>query len=56
MEQLSRKPTETQIVWGTLVDVNVIKKVIQTLKKTHWLYKEVDNALADKAVQQVIEI
>ena len=56
MEQLSGKPTETQIVWGTLVDVNVIKKVIQTLKKTHWLYKEVDNALADKAVQQVIEI
>ena len=49
------KPTKSNTVWQTLVDVNAVKSAIQTLKKTNWLYVDVD-ASVDEAATKVIEV
>ena len=36
---LDGRPTKDKVVWQTLVDVNDIKKAVNKLKETNWLYK-----------------
>ena len=50
------KPTKSNTVWRTLVDVNAVKSAIQTLKQTNWLYVDVDDASVDEAATKVIEV
>ena len=50
------KPTKSNTVWRTLVDVNAVKSAIQTLKKTNWLNVDVDDASVDEAATKVIEV
>ena len=50
------KPTKSNTVWRTLVDVNAVKSAIQTLKQTNWLYVDVDDASVDEAATNVIEV
>ena len=38
------------------MDVNAVNTVIQTLKKTNWLYVDVDDASVDEAATKVIEV
>ena len=44
------------MVWQTLVDVNDIKKAINKLKETNWLYKNIDENSVDDAAKKAIEV
>ena len=50
------RPTKGKVVWRSLVDVNRVKAAIQKLKKSNWLYKEVDDDSVDEAAKKVIEV
>ena len=39
---LDGRPTKDKVVWQTLVDVNDIKKAVNKLKETNWLYKNIN--------------
>ena len=52
---VSGKPTKSNTVWQTLVDVNAVK-ALKTLKETNWLYVDVDDASVDEAARKVIEV
>ena len=43
------------MVWQTLVDVNDIKKAVNKLKETNWLYKNIDQNSVDDAAKKAIE-
>ena len=43
-------------VCKSLVDINEIKKAVQTLKDINWLYKDVREDSVDEAVQDVVEV
>ena len=39
---ISLKPTSSKVVWHSLLNIEHIMKVVQTLKDINWLYSEVD--------------
>ena len=41
------KPTSSNIVWRTLLNIEDIRKAIQKLKDINWLYREVDDDSID---------
>ena len=49
-------PTKDKVVWQTLVDVNDIKKAVNKLKETNWLYKNINENSVDDAAKKAIEI
>ena len=53
---LDGRPTKDKVVWQTLVDVNDIKKAVNKLKETNWLYKNVDENSVDDAAEKAIEV
>ncbi len=48
------RPTESKVVWHSLVDVNRVKAAIQRLKESNWLYTDVSDEFVDEAAKQVI--
>ena len=50
------KPTKSNIVWRTLVDVNQVKHALTKLKQINRFYKDVDDDSVDEAAKQVIEV
>ena len=53
---INGRPTKSNVVWRSLVNVNNIKKAINTLKLCHWLYKNVEDESIDESVKHIIEI
>ena len=53
---INGKPTSSKIVWHSLLNVEHIKKAVQTLKDINWLYSEVDYDSIDDVSKKVIEI
>ena len=53
---LNGKPTKQQIVWRSLVNVDLIKTAVQKLTETNWLYKGLDDNSVDEAAKRVIEV
>ena len=53
---LDGRPTKDKVVWQTLVDVNDIKKAVNKLKETNWLYKNIDENSVDDAAKKAIEV
>ena len=53
---LNGKPTKQQVVWRSLVNVDLIKTAVQKLTETNWLYKGLDDNSVDEAAKQVIEV
>ena len=45
-----------QVVWHSLVNVDLMKIAAQKLKETNWLYKNVDDKSVDETAKQVIEV
>ena len=35
-------PTKDKVVWQGLVDINSVRKAVEKLKDTNWLYRNVD--------------
>ena len=50
------KPTKSQIIWRTLVDVNRIKASINILRSCNWLYKDISKESVDEATKKIIEV
>ena len=50
------KPTKGQVVWRSLVNVDLVKAATKTLKEINWLYKDVDVESVDEAAKWVIEV
>ena len=53
---INGKPTSSKVVWHSLLNVEHVKKAIQTLKDINWLYSEVDYDSIDDVSKKVIEI
>ena len=53
---LNGKPTKQQVVWRSLVNVDLVKIAAQKLKETNWLYKGLDDKSVDEAAKRVIEV
>ena len=53
---LDGRPTKDKVVWQTLVDVNDIKKAVNKLKETNWLYKNVDENSVDDDAEKAMEV
>ena len=52
---VNNRPTDKNVVWRSLVDVNKVKAAINELRECNWLYKGVDEASVDSAAKQVVE-
>ena len=52
---LNDKPTKQQVVWRSLVNVDLVKIAAQKLNEINWLYKNVDDKSVDEAAKRVIE-
>ena len=50
------KPTKGQVVWRSLVNVDLVKTATKTLKEINWLYKDVDVESVDEVAKRVIEV
>ena len=50
------KPTKSNVVWRSLVNVNHIKTAISTLKTCNWLYRDVLEQCIDKSTKHIIEV
>ena len=50
------RPTKGEVVWRSLVNVDLVKTATKTLKEINWLYKDVDVESVDKAVKRVVEV
>ena len=50
------KPTKSNVVWRSLVNVNHIKTAISTLKTCNWLYRDVLEECIDKSTKHIIEV
>ena len=50
------RPTKGQVVWRSLVNVDLVKTATKTLKEINWLYKDVDVESVDEAAKRVIEV
>ena len=53
---LNGKPTKQQVVWHSLVNVDLVKTAVQKLTETNWLYKGLNNNSVDEAAKRVIEV
>ena len=52
---LNGEPTKQQVVWHSLVNVDLVKIAAQKLNEINWLYKNVDDKSVDEAAKRVIE-
>ena len=52
---LNGKPIKQQVVWHSLVNIDLLKIVAQKLNEINWLYKNVDDKSVDEAAKWVIE-
>ena len=50
------RPTKGEVVWRSLVNVDLVKTATKTLKEINWLYKDVNVESVDKAVKRVVEV
>ena len=53
---LNGQPTNTQVVWRSLVNVRLVKAAVHKLKQINWLYKDVDPDSVDDATKKVVEV
>jgi len=53
---LDGQPTKDKVVWQTLVDVNHIKRAVNQLKETNWIYQNIDQDSVDDAVKKAVEV
>ena len=53
---LNGQPTDSKLVWRSLVNIRLVKAAVHKLKEINWLYKDVDPHSVDAATQKVIEV
>ena len=50
------RPTKSNVVWRSLVNVNHVKTAIRTLRSCNWLYRNVQEKSIDEATNHIIEV
>ena len=50
------RPTKSNVVWRSLVNVNHVKTAIKTLRSCNWLYKNVHEKSIDESTKHIIEV
>ena len=53
---LNGKPTKQQVVWRSLVNVDLVKTAVRKLTETNWLCKGLDDKSVDEAAKREIEV
>ena len=44
------------VVWQGLVDIDNVRRAVEKLKDTNWLYRTVDEHSVDEAAKKAIEV
>ena len=50
------RPTKSNVVWRSLVNVNHVKTAIRTLRSCNWLYRNVEEKCIDETTKHIIEV
>jgi hypothetical protein len=50
------RPTKSNVVWRSLVDVNHVKTAIRKLRSCNWLYRDVHEKCIDESTKHIIEV
>ena len=50
------RPTKSNVVWRSLVNVNHVKTAIRTLRSCNWLYRNMHEKCIDESTKQIIEV
>ena len=50
------RPTKDKVVWQGLVDIDSVKKAVEKLKDTNWLYRNVDKSSIDESTKKALEV
>ena len=50
------RPTKSNVVWRSLVDVNHVKTAIRKLRSCNWLYRDVSEKCIDESTKHIIEV
>ena len=53
---LDGQPTKDKVVWQSLVDVNHIKRAVNKLKETNWIYQNINQDSVDDAAKKAVEV
>ena len=53
---LNGQPTDSKLVWRSLLNIRLVKAAVHKLKEINWLYKDVDPDSVDDATKNVIEV
>ena len=48
-------PTKHKIVWQGLINIDNVRKVVEKLKNTNWLYSNVDQSSINETAKKTIE-
>ena len=49
-------PTKDKVVWQGLVDIDNVRRAVEKLKDTNWLYRNVDEGSIDEAAKKAVEV
>ena len=49
------RPTKHKIVWQSLIDIDNVRRAVEKLKNTNWLYSNVDQSSIDETTKKTIE-
>ena len=50
------RPTKSHVVWRSLVNVDLVRVAVETLKDVNWLYRDVDVDTVDEVAKRVVEV
>ena len=48
-------PTKDKVVWQSFVDIDNVRRAVEKLKDTNWLYRNVDECSVDEAAKKAVE-
>jgi len=49
-------PNKDKVIWQGLVDIDNVRRAVEKLKDTNWLYSNVDEASIDEAAKKAVEV
>ena len=53
---VNSRPTKSNVVWRSLVNVNHVKTAIRILRSCNWLYRNVEDKCIDETTKHIIEV
>ena len=50
------RPTKDKVVWQGLVDIDNVRRAVEKLKNSNWLYRNVDESSINEAARKALEV